>query len=165
MPVHNMHEAQRSRATIDAENKRTGDSIFRAAISSASSERTSRLWARADFFEPLGATRAEPLEHSAALGWLERHLSSTQHPGAESNGTHRAFCVFGMLTGRLDRLFSSILRFWGGLARLFRAVCSSEPGSSSQMHQITHFSSQGGGPEASESEAKARGPKAFLEKI
>ena len=65
-----MHEAKRSRAKMDAENRRTGGSIFRAAISSARNGRTSRLWARAALFEPVVATgqaRATLFEHSVAL--------------------------------------------------------------------------------------------------
>ena len=120
-----MHAARWSRAKVDADNRRTGGSIFRAAISSARNERTSRLWARAALFEHAVAprqARAAPVEHSAPRGWLERHLSSIlrfrgrleRHP----SGILR-------LQGRLERHFSSILRLRGGLERPFRAICGS----------------------------------------
>jgi len=54
-PVHNMHEARWSRAKDDADKRRTRGSIFRAPISSARNERTSRLWARAALFEHAAA--------------------------------------------------------------------------------------------------------------
>ena len=41
-PCMSMHEAKLSRAKVNADNRRTEDSILRAAISSASYERTSR---------------------------------------------------------------------------------------------------------------------------
>jgi len=64
-----MHEAKWSRAKADADKRRTGGSTFRAAISNARNERTSRLWARAALFEPVVATgqaRATLFEHSVA---------------------------------------------------------------------------------------------------
>ena len=64
-----MHEARWSRAKVDADNGKTRGSIFRAAISSARNERTSRLWARAALFEPAvapGQAGATLFHHSAA---------------------------------------------------------------------------------------------------
>ena len=120
-----MHEAKWSRAKADADKRRTGASPFRAAISNARNERTSRLWARAALFEHAaapGQARAAPVEHSAPPGWLERHPSSIlrfrgrleRHPSSILR-----------LRGRLDRHFSSILRLRGGLERPFRAICGS----------------------------------------
>ena len=63
-----MREAKWSRAEVDADNRTVG-SIFRAAISSARNERTSRLWAGAALFEPAvapGQARATLFEHSVA---------------------------------------------------------------------------------------------------
>ena len=131
--MHNKHEAKWSRAKADADKRRTGGSTFRAAISNARNERTSRLWARAALFEhapvehmprlwvaraaPVehsaapGQARAAPVEHSAPQGWLERHPSSIlrfrgrleRHPSSILR-----------LQGRLERHFSSILRLWAG---------------------------------------------------
>ena len=68
-----MHGAKWSRAKSGTDNRRTGGSTFRAAISSASNERarTSRLRARAALVEHAaapGQARAAPVEHSAPSG-------------------------------------------------------------------------------------------------
>ena len=66
-----MHEAKWSRAKADADKRRTGGSTFRAAISNARNERTSRLWARAALFEHAaapGQARAAPVDRSAPPG-------------------------------------------------------------------------------------------------
>ena len=114
-----MHEAKWSRAEVEADKRRTGGSTFRAAISNARNERTSRLWARAALFEHAaapGQARAPPVEHSAPPGWLERHPSSILR-----------------FRGILDRHPSRILRLRGGLERQFPAIRSSGVGSSSHF--------------------------------
>ena len=111
-----MHAARWSRAKVDAENGRTGGSIFRAAISSARNERTSRLWARAALFEHAAAprqARAAPVEHPAPPGWLELHPSS----------------ILGFW-GRLERHPSSILRLRGKLDWHFPNILRLRAGSS-----------------------------------
>ena len=45
-PCISMHEAKMNRARVDADSRRTEDSICRAAIPSASYERSSWLWVR-----------------------------------------------------------------------------------------------------------------------
>ena len=85
-----MHEAKWSRAEVDADKRRTGGSTFRAAISNARNERTSRLWARAALFE-----------HAAAPGQARGAGSSgTRRPfcgsRASSSGTRPAFCASGV---------------------------------------------------------------------
>ena len=108
-----MHEAKRSRAKADAENGRTGDSIFRAAISSASNERTSRLWARAALFEP--------------LGWLELHPSSILRFRGGSSGTRRAFCGSGADSSGTHRAFCGS---GANSIDTFRVFCGSRTSSS-----------------------------------
>ena len=120
--MHTMHEARWSREKDDADNRRTRGSILRAAISNASNERTSRLWARAALFEHAVApeqARAAPVEHSALPRRLGGHQSSISR-----------------FRSRFERHLSSILRLWGTLERPFRASCGAGPGSSS------HFASQ-----------------------
>ena len=134
-----MHEAKSSRATVVADNRRTRVSTFRAAISNANNERTSRLLARAALFEHAAATRqarAAPVEHSAPPGLLERHPSIIlrfrgrleRHPSS-----------ILQLRGKLDRHFSRILLLRGELEQPFRAICGSRPGSSGQMQQKAAF--------------------------
>ena len=118
-----MHEARWSRAKVDADNRRTGGSIFRAAISSARNERTSRLWARAALFEHAaapGQARAAPVEHPAPPGWLELHPSSILWFRGELE-RHPSSIL--RLRGKLDWHFSSFLRLRGRLERPFRAIC------------------------------------------
>ena len=98
--MHSMHEAKQSRVKVDAENKRTGDSNFRAAISSARNERTSRLWA--------GATL---LKHCAIPGQTQTAIEHS--PGDTSSALFEYSAVLGR----------------GGLERPFRASCGSGPGS------------------------------------
>ena len=146
-----MHEARWSRAKVDADNRRTGGSIFRAATSSARNERTSRLWARAVLLEAAaapaapGQARAAPVEHSAPPGWLERHPSSilrfrgpgpgqtraapVEHSVAPGQ-TRAALFEFSAAPGRARAAISSHLRLRGGLERPFRASCGSGAGSS-----------------------------------
>ena len=157
-----MHEAKWSRAKVDADTRRTGGSTFRAAISSARNERTSRLWARATLFEHAaapGQARAAPVEYSAPPGRLERHPSSILRFGADSSGIRRAFCGSGAdsistfrvfcgsgagssghfepfaAPGRARDAISSQLRLRGGLEQPFRAICGSGAGSSGHMHK------------------------------
>jgi hypothetical protein len=61
--VRNTHEAKWSRAKAVADTRRTGGNIFRAAISSARSERTSRLRARAAWLD-LSPTSSTPKTNS-----------------------------------------------------------------------------------------------------
>ena len=127
-----MHEAKWSRAKADADKRRTGGSTFRAAISNARNERTSRLWARAALFEHAaapGQARAAPVEHSAPPGWLERHPSSILRFRARLE-RHPSSIL--RLRGRLERHFSSILRL---RERPFRAICGSRVGSSSHFER------------------------------
>jgi len=139
-----MHEAKSSRATVVADNRRTRVSTFRAAISNANNERTSRLLARAALFEHAAATRqarAAPVEHSAPPGLLERHPSIIlrfrgrlkRHPSS----------ILRLRT-RLELHFSSILLLWGWLELPFRASCGSGVGS------ISHFE-----PSAAPGQARA----------
>jgi len=96
-----MREARWSRAKVDAENRRTGGNIFRAAISSARNERTSRLWPVEHSAAP-GQARAAPVEHSAAPG--QTRAAPVEHsaaPGATSSGTFRVICGSG--AGSSDR--------------------------------------------------------------
>ena len=148
-----MHEAKWSRAKVDADNRRTGGSTFRAAISSARNERTSRLWARAALFEHAaapGQARAAPVEHSAPPGWLERHPSSIlrfrgrleRHPSSILRLRGRLdqhFSRILRLRGRLERPFRAICGSGAGLEQPFRAICGSGPGSSGHMQQIAAF--------------------------
>ena len=81
-------------------------------------------------FRASGVARAAPVEHSAVLGWLERHPSSIlrfrgrfeRHPSSILR-----------LRNKLDQHFSSILRLWGRLERPFRASCGSGAGSGSNF--------------------------------
>ena len=128
-----MHEARWSRAKVDADNRRTGVSIFRAAISSARNERASRLWARAALFKHAaapGQARAAPVEHPAPPGWLELHPSSILRFRGR---LERHLSSILRLRGKLDWHFSSFLRLRGGLERPFRAICGSGVGSSSHF--------------------------------
>ena len=109
-----MHEAKWSRAKVDADKRRTGGRTFRAAISNARNERTSRLWARATLFEHAaapGQARAAPVEHSAPPGWLERHPSSILRFRGRLE-RHPSSILW--LRGRLEQHFSSILRLRAG---------------------------------------------------
>ena len=148
-----MHDAKRSRAKVDADKRRTGGSIFRAAISSARNERTSRLWARAALFEhaaapeqaraaPVGhpavpgQARAAPVEHSAAPG--QTRAAPVEHSAAPGQ-TRSALFEPSAAPGRARGAISSQLRLLGGLEQPFRAICGSGPGSSSYMQQIAAF--------------------------
>ena len=150
-----MHEARWSRAKDDADKRRTGGSIFRAAIANARNERTSRLWARAALFEHAaapGQARAAAVEQSAAPG---------------SSGTRRAFCGSGeareapvehsaapgqaraasaapsAAPGRARAAISSHLRPLGGLERPFRANMQQIATLRANMQQITRFRQAG----------------------
>ena len=91
-----MREARWSRVKDDADNKRTRGSILRAAISSASNERTSRLRERAALFK---LTAAPGTEHRQSILRLCGGSSATRFiffgSVAVSNGTHRTFCGSG----------------------------------------------------------------------
>ena len=134
-----MHEARWSRAKDDADKRRTRGSIFRAAISSARNERTSRLWARAALFEhaaapgqaraaPVersaasGQARAAPVSHSAVPGRLERRPSSILRLQGR---LEKHYSSIFRRRERLEQHFSSILPFRGKLERPFRASCGS----------------------------------------
>ena len=142
-PVHNVHEAKRRRAKVVAENRRTGDSTFRVSISSGSNERTS-----SSTFRATGVTRAELFEHSAVLGWLQRHPSSTRVQGR----LVRPPSSIPWLRGRFDPFeYSAVLRRARAAIssqlcapRRARAATSSHfaeqgPGSSYQGKQIATF--------------------------
>ena len=116
-PVHSMQEARRSRAKVDAENGRTGDSIFRAAISSASNESTSRLWDRAALFKlsgwlelhrrvfcGSGVARGAPIEHFAIQGQTR---AAPIEPSAAPEQTRSALFEYSTLLGRLERPFGA----------------------------------------------------------
>ena len=113
--MHNMHEAKWSRAKVDADNRRTKDTSFRAQETNAPHgcglERHFLsllwLWGRLE-------------QHFSSFLWLrsrlERHFSSTLR-----------------LRGRLEHHFLSILRLRArGLSSTFRAFCGS--GASSSGH-------------------------------
>ena len=121
-----MHEAKLSRAKVEADN-RTGGSIFRAAISSASNQRTSRLWARAALFEPLGWLKLHPSSILRFRGGSSGTRRAFCGSGADSSGTHRAFCGSGADSIGTFRVFCG-----GGLERPFRAICG--PGAGSSGH-------------------------------
>ena len=148
-----MHEAKWSRAKIDADNRRTRGSTFRAAISSARNKRTSRLWARAALFEHAavpgqarappaehpaapGQARAAPVEHSAAPG--QARAAPVEHSAA-SGQTREAPVEYSPAPGRARAAISTHLRPRGGLERPFRAICGSGPGSSGHMQHIAAF--------------------------
>ena len=151
-----MHEARWRRAKDDADKRRTRGSIFRAAISSARNERTSRLWARAALFEHAaapGQARAAPVEHSAAPG--QARAAPVEHsapPGqaraapieysATLGQTRSARFEYSAAPGRARAAISNHLR-QGGLEQPFRAICGSGPGSSGHMQQIAAFLEQG----------------------
>ena len=127
-----MHEARWSRAKDDADKRRTRGSIFRAAISSARNERTSRLWARAALFEHAaapGQARAAPVERSAASG--QARAAPVAHSAVPGRLERRPSSIL-RLQGRLERHPSSILRLRGRLERPFRAICG--PGAGSSGH-------------------------------
>ena len=127
-----MHEARWSRAKDDADKRRTRGSIFRAAISSARNERTSRLWARAALFEHAaapGQARAAPVERSAASG--QARAAPVEHSAVPGRLERRPSSIL-RLQGRLERHPSSILRLRGRLERPFRAICG--PGAGSSGH-------------------------------
>ena len=114
MPVHHMHVAKWSRATVDAENRRTGDRFERALRAQATN--TPRGCGLELNFLSFGMIRAAPVEHSALPGWCERHPSSILR-----------------YWGRLGWHPSSILQFWGEHTRPFRASCGCGAGSSSHF--------------------------------
>jgi hypothetical protein len=101
-PCISMHEARWSREKYDADNRRTRGSILRAAMSNASHERTSRVWARASLFETAAA------------------ISSQLRLRARLERPFRANCGSGpRSSGHFARQLQS-----------FRANCGSGPGSS-----------------------------------
>ena len=154
-----MHEARWSRAKDDADKRRTRGSIFRAAISSARNERTSRLWARAALcgsrarssgprrafcgsragssgtrraFCGSGEAREAPVEHSAAPG--QARAAPVEYSAAP---------------GQARAAISRQLRLRGRLERPFRAICGPGAGfddscgvSSSQAEQLSHGGSK-----------------------
>jgi len=127
-----MHEARWSRAKDDADKRRTRGSIFRAAISSARNERTSRLWARAAPFEHAaapGQARAAPIEHSAAR---EAPVEHSALPGQ----ARAAPVEYSAAPGQARAAISSHLRPRGRLERPFRAICGSGPSSSGHIRAI-----------------------------
>ena len=130
-----MHEARWSRAKDDADKRRTRGSIFRAAISSARNERTSRLWARAALFEHAaapGQARAAPVEYSAAPGQARAAISSHLRPRAGLERPFRTICGSGPSSsghifepsaapGRARAAISSHLRLRAKLERPYAA--------------------------------------------
>ena len=122
-----MHEASWSRAKVDADNRRTGGSIFRA-------ERTSRLWARAALFEPLGWLELHPSTILRFRGGCGTHRAFCGS-GADSRGTRRVFCGSGAgssghfepsaAPGRARAAISSHLRLRARLERPYAANSSS----------------------------------------
>ena len=120
-----MHEARWRRVKDDADKRRTGGSIFRAAISNARNERTSRLWARAALFE-YAAARAASVEHSAVPG--QTRAAPVEHSAAL--GTCRVFCGSEAgSSGHFERKQRTHLMAVGSNCT-FRACCGYEAGSS-----------------------------------
>ena len=130
---HNMHGAKRSRATVDVEIERTGSSISRAPISSASNERTSRLWTRTALFELLGwlelhassrcgMARAAPVERSAIP--VQTRVAPMEQPAVPGQ-TRSALVECSASLGRARAATLSQVRLWGELKRPFRASSSS----------------------------------------
>ena len=133
--MHNMHETKRRRAKVDAENGRTRDSIFRAAISTASNECISWMWAGAALFELWGGSscsrrafcgskmaRVAPVEDSANLGQPRAaHIENCAAP----RQTRSALFEYSAVLGRARAAISSQLRLWGQTEQPFRAICGS----------------------------------------
>ena len=142
-----MNEAKRSRAKADADKRRTGGSTFRAAISNARNERTSRLWSGAALFEHAaapGQARVALVEHSAVPG--QTRAAPVEHSAAPGQ-TRAALFEYSAAPGRARAAISSYLRLRGGLEQPFRAICGSGPGSSGQMQPNvanSNISSQAG---------------------
>ena len=125
--MHNMHEAKWSRSKVDADNRRTGVSTFRAAISNASNERTSRLWARAALFEHAAAprhARAAPVEHSAPPGLRSISRTWNNHT-SHSQQRSQHFSTFCMILSFLRAVQQASMETrLADLLHLFGTCCN-----------------------------------------
>ena len=153
-----MHAAERSRAKVNAQ-KRTADSIGRVAISSASNERTSWLWARAALLELLARLELRPASilrfRGGSSGTRRAREAPIKHSAAPGQ-TRSALFEYLLFWGRLERPFrpscdskaGSNGRVWGELEQPFRAICGSGLDSSGQTQQITAFLERRAGRQA-----------------